>query len=406
MGLREGSGYLLISLGAVALVGARRQRVGAETHRDHAQRAENEHARSGDHDLVREEWRARLKDIGLAILGTTLLGLLIPVLLVVLMTPPSQEQDAATAWWRLSLLGLPDAPWAEIALAAIALPTTLIIAVAVGPQAADHLSGRRVPVSEVVRAEVVGALATLTAWGSSTMLWVLSAFVPRTPGRVLQAVLLVVAALYCACLAGLGGPSHRQRLRGLAELKQLEAASAWVDDLREPGRAAVLSSYVVLTVSPGLAVAAVVLVRLSALGVVVQWWDFAVLLAAATVCVSWLAWLIWLTWTVTLVSRKGYDSLDDIRCRSPFRVMPLAILVLWVMAAIVGLVYLSRVADPTASDIGIALFISVAPLLGVSLMRRRARSLAPLTRAALRERRRLVRQATSSERRVEEVNHR
>lgn len=401
MRLGKGLGYLLISMGALA-IDTRGQRGPAETDRDHAAQVENQHARSGESELLREEWRARLTDIGLAILTTTLVGLLLPVLLAVLITPPSQEQDAATAWWRLALLDLPNAPWAEIALAAVALPTTLIIAVAVGPQAPEHLSGRRVPVSEVVRAEVVGSLATLAALGSSTMLWVFSAFVPRTPGGVLQAVLLVVAALYCACLAGLGGPSHRQRLRALAELRRLEAASAWVADLHQPGRAAVLSSYVVLTVTPGLAVAVVVLARLSTLGVVAQWWGLAVFLGAATASVSWMAWLIWLTWTVLLISRKGHDSLDDIRRRSPFRVMPFAILLLWAMSAIVGLAYLSR-ANPTAIDISIALFISVAPLLGLWLMRRTALSTAPLARAALLERRRLVRQATSSERRVKRV---
>lgn len=312
------------------------------------------------------------------------------------LSPPTQARSITAAWWELPLLQLPDLAWTEIVLAAVALPTTLVIAVAVGPQSSEHSSGRRVYVSEVVRAEVVEALATLTAATSSVLLWVLAAFVPRSPGGLAQALLLALAALYCACLAGLGGPSHRQRLRTLDELLRLREASSWVDTVRLPGRVRTFASYLVLVLIPAVAVTLLVLARLQALGALVEWWALAVVLGVATAAVSGLTWLSWLAWTAPRVSRPGCSSLDELRKPSPWRVLHVLVVLLCVMGAAPGLIWLSGLPHARPLDLALAGFISLAPLLGLWLFRRRRVSTPALQQAALRERRRLMRQAESA----------
>lgn len=138
--------------------------------------------------MLKDETRARWGDIGLFLGASSLGGVFASLMLGILLSPLSRAEDVLNQWWHLPLAQLPEVPWTEIALGAIALPTSLVIAVAVGPQTSETSSGRPVPVSEVVRAEVVSTMATMTALGSSVLLWTYIAFVPRTAGGGLLAL--------------------------------------------------------------------------------------------------------------------------------------------------------------------------------------------------------------------------
>lgn len=399
MGVRSWGGLLLIGLGALVRSGGPPPADGAA--QDEPAQLDELVVGSEEDALLKEEARARWGDIGLALGGTAIVGLFGSVLLATLSSPPSR--DVVSAWWELPTLELPDLPWVEITLAAVGLPTTLVIAVAVGPQTPDRDSGRPVPVSEVVRADVVGILATGMASLAAVLLWVFVAFVPRTAGGLVQGLLLALAAVYCACLAGLGGPSHRQRLRNVEELRRLQQVSTWVDDVTRPSWARAAASSAILSALPGIAVTVVLLGRLQMLKGLGQWWSLALALGATTTFVTGLVWLSWSVWMASWISREGYHRLSRLQEVSPFRVLHVTLVPLWLMAGVPGLVLLSRRSEPMLLDIGIAILISIVPLLGLWLLRRTGWAAATLARAALHERRRLVRQATSSARRVERV---